>query len=34
VWPRPFAELDAAVVEALARDGLVRVEEGLVALPA
>jgi len=32
--PRPLAELDAEAVAALARDGLVRVEGELVALPA
>ena len=31
--PRPVDELDAEAVAALARDGLVRVEDGLVALP-
>ncbi|HEY5057998.1 MAG TPA: A/G-specific adenine glycosylase [Gaiellaceae bacterium] len=31
---RPLAELDADAVASLARDGLVRVEAGLVALPA
>ena len=31
---RPLAELDADAVTSLARDGLVRVEAGLVALPA
>jgi A/G-specific adenine glycosylase len=31
--PRPLAELDAEAVAALRRDGLVNVEEGLVALP-
>ncbi len=30
---RPLAELDAAAVEALRRDGLVSVEDGLVGLP-
>jgi A/G-specific adenine glycosylase len=32
--PRPVAELDAEAVASLARDGLVHVEDGLVALPA
>ncbi|MCS7008228.1 MAG: A/G-specific adenine glycosylase [Gaiellaceae bacterium] len=32
--PRPLAELDAEVVDALARDGLVAVVEGTVSLPA
>jgi hypothetical protein len=31
--PRPLAELDAEAVAALRRDGLVRIEDGLVALP-
>jgi A/G-specific adenine glycosylase len=31
--PRPLSQLDAAAVEALERDGLVRVAEGIVALP-
>jgi A/G-specific adenine glycosylase len=31
--PRPRDELDAETVDALERDGLVRVEDGLVALP-
>jgi A/G-specific adenine glycosylase len=31
--PRPLGELDAEAVEALARDGLVSVEAGLVSLP-
>ncbi len=31
--PRPLDELDGEVVGALTRDGLVRVESGLVALP-
>ncbi len=31
--PRPLAELDAEAVESLARDGLVRVDGDLVALP-
>ena len=31
--PRPLADLDADVVESLARDGLVRLEGGLVSLP-
>ena len=30
---RPLAELDAAAVAALARDGLVRIDNGVVALP-
>jgi A/G-specific adenine glycosylase len=33
VKPQALAELDAPVVEALARDGLVRVDDGLVRLP-
>jgi A/G-specific adenine glycosylase len=32
--PRPLAELDAEAVEGLRRDGLVRVDDDLVALPA
>jgi A/G-specific adenine glycosylase len=32
--PRPLAELDADAVESLARDGLVRLDDGLVSLPA
>jgi A/G-specific adenine glycosylase len=32
--PRPLAELDSEAVEALARDGLVRLADGLVSLPA
>jgi A/G-specific adenine glycosylase len=32
--PRPLEELDGEVVSALSRDGLVRVDAGLVALPA
>ena len=31
--PRPLHELDGDAVESLARDGLVRLEEGLVSLP-
>jgi A/G-specific adenine glycosylase len=31
--PKALAELDAPVVEALARDGLVRIDDGLVRLP-
>ena len=31
--PRPLAELDGEAVEALARDGLVRLDDGLVSLP-
>jgi len=32
--PRPLADLDGEAVAALARDGLVRVQDGLAALPA
>jgi A/G-specific adenine glycosylase len=32
--PQPLAELDAEAVEALARDGLVRLDDGVVSLPA
>jgi A/G-specific adenine glycosylase len=32
--PRPLAELDSDAVDSLARDGLVRLEDGLVSLPA
>jgi A/G-specific adenine glycosylase len=32
--PRPVAELDGDAVESLARDGLVRLDDGIVSLPA
>ena len=32
--PRPLADLDGEAVAALERDGLVRVQDGLAALPA